>query len=198
MEQSKVYNNLIKEYHNDSKADIFSIAFFGRLTKIKKVDLLINALVNLNEKNIKYQLKILGDGPEKANLKKLVGLKKAEKYITFQSGTYDENELGKLLIQSDLLVSPGNVGLNAVHALCYGTPVLTHNNFKNQMPEHEAIVESFNGIFHNENDINSIEEKIQYWFSNFHNLYSRQEMRDNILKKYRPDNQVKIFETSLK
>ena len=55
-----------------------------------------------------------------------------------------------------MLVSPGNVGLNAVHALSYGTPVITHNNVNNQMPEHETIIENFNGCFHKENDINSI------------------------------------------
>ena len=44
-------------------------------------------------------------------------------------------------------VSPGNVGLTAIHSLSYGTPVLTHNNFNNQMPEVESIQPGFNGYF---------------------------------------------------
>ena len=41
---------------------------------------------------------------------------------------------------SDLTVSPGNIGLTAIHSLSYGTPVCSHSNFNNQMPESEAII----------------------------------------------------------
>ena len=56
---------------------------------------------------------------------------------------YDENEIGDLIYNADLCVSPGNVGLTAIHTLTYGTPVLSHANFPNQMPEFEAIDKDF-------------------------------------------------------
>ena len=68
-----------------------------------------------------------------------------DKQIDFIDATYKEVEIGSIFLKADLLVSPGNVGLNAVHALSYGTPVITHNNVNNQMPEHETIIENFNG-----------------------------------------------------
>ena len=97
-----------------------------------------------------------------------------------------------------MLVSPGNVGLNAVHALCYGTPVLTHNNFSNQMPEHEVIEENRNGCFHLENDIDNIVVRIEDWFKNQHQGYSGEKARKILIKNYNPETQVRIFEEILK
>ena len=62
------------------------------------------------------------------------------------------------------MVSPGNTGLNAVHALSYGTPVATHNNFNKQMPEAAVVEDQITGFLFNEN------EKFIYCFFTF--LYS--------------------------
>ncbi len=196
-EQTKVYNKL------KSKSSIiykkkFNIIFFGRLTKIKKVDMAIKAIISINQNNEKYELKIIGDGPEKESLKNIVISAKAEKYIFFEKAKYDEIEIGKMFFESDLLISPGNVGLNAIHAMCYGTPVLTHNNFNNQMPECESIKEGFNGLLHKENDIISIQNKIELWFSKNFKTWERDKIRNQLIKKYNPQNQAKIFEIVLK
>ena len=197
-EQTKVYQKLLKIKKHEKKQKFNNLIFFGRLTKVKKVELLIPVLFKLNQNEVKYILKIFGQGPEKKHLKSLVKYYEAEKYIHFKKSTYVEYEIGKLFFESDMLVSPGNVGLNAVHALCYGTPVLTHNNFSNQMPEYEIIEENRNGCFHLENDINSIVEKIEDWFKNYNKRHSREKARKNLIKKYNPDTQVSIFEAILK
>ena len=159
--------------------------------------MLIDAIVNLNSRKSLYKLKIIGDGPEKNNLFNKVNILNAEKFISFNEGTYNENKIANFFLKSDLLVSPGNVGLNAVHSLCYGTPVITHNKFVNQMPEHEVIEEQLNGLFFEHNNIESLEQKIQNWFINFHNNRSRNELRSLIIKNYNPKFQIKIFEESL-
>ena len=61
--------------------------FLGRLTKLKKVDLLIEALAILNKKSVGYELKIVGDGAEVEYLLKLVKIYKAENYIHFKGET---------------------------------------------------------------------------------------------------------------
>ena len=61
------------------------------------------------------------------------------------------------------MVSPGNTGLNAVHALSYGTPVGTHNNFNNQMPEAAIIEDKMTGFFFNEDDSEDLSLKIDLW-----------------------------------
>ena len=80
--------------------------------------------------------------------------------ILFYGKTYNESELSKLIYSSDLMVSPGNTGLNAVHALSYGTPVGTHNNFNNQMPEAAIIEDKITGFFFNEDDIDDLSLKM--------------------------------------
>lgn len=195
--QTEVYKNLTKKGAFNKKAKLHNLIFFGRLTKIKKVDLLLPALASLNQKTINYQLKIVGDGAEKQYLETLVKKYKAEQYIEFVASTYDETEIGNLFFEADLLVSPGNVGLNAVHALSYGTPVLTHCNFKNQMPEHEAIIDNYNGCFHLENDIESIAQKIHEWFTQHHNRNTREVIRQKLIEKYNPMVQLQIFENAL-
>ena len=195
--QTIVYNDLTKRKVINKKAKPYRLLFFGRLTKIKKVNLLIPALVSLNQKTICYQLKIVGDGPEKQHLQSLVKKFKADRYIEFVAATYDERKIGELFLEADLLVSPGNVGLNAVHALSYGTPVITHSNFNNQMPEHDAIIDNFNGCFHIENDTDNLAQKIHEWFTQQNNQKTREVIRQKLIEKYNPLVQIQIFEKAL-
>ena len=90
-------------------------------------------------------------------------------------------------------MSPGNVGLTCIHSLSYGTPVCTHNNFFNQMPESEIITDGKNGIFFEENSLEDLKEKIIFWFDNLHGKYSKEFIRKKIDESYNPANQIKIF-----
>ncbi len=197
LDQTSVFKKLYKKKNKFYRKDIRNLLFVGRLTELKKVDLIIKALSRLNLSEINYNLKIVGNGEEKQNLQNLVSKLNAKQYIKFLDGTYDENKLGLLFLEADMLVSPGNVGLNAIHALSYGTPVLTHNNFINQMPEHEVIIENFNGIFHRENDISSIIKNLNKWFSNLNSMNTRLKIRKKLIEKYNPKFQVRIFEKVL-
>ena len=170
-----------------------TIIFLGRLTSVKKIDLLIKSLKKLNSKIIKFNLLIIGDGPEKSALKKISkkGLKKG--WIYFYGKTYEESELSKLIYSSDLMVSPGNTGLNAVHALSYGTPVGTHNNFNKQMPEAAVIEDQITGFFFDENDSNNLSFKIKQWFSKYNNKRTKAQRRRIIDEKYNPEYQFKMI-----
>lgn len=53
----------------------------------------------------------------------------------------------EFIYNADLCVSPGNVGLTAMHSLVFGCPVITHNCFEWQMPEFEAIQPGITGDF---------------------------------------------------
>lgn len=67
--------------------------------------------------------------------------------IWFYGACYDEIKNAALIYNADLCVSPGNVGLTAMHSMVFGTPVITHNDFKWQMPEFEAIEPGKTGDF---------------------------------------------------
>lgn len=195
-EQSKIYKAHVFEKKSPNEK-YYNLVYFGRLTKVKKIDLAINAVIQLHKTDKKYKLRIVGNGSQEIYLKKLVLDANAQKFITFENAKYSENEIGQMFMESDLLISPGNVGLNAVHAMTYGTPVLTHGNFNNQMPESQIIVEGFNGLLHREDDLNSIQEKLIQWFSSSLKPWDREKIRNNLIKYYDPIAQAKIFELVL-
>ena len=99
----------------------------------------------------------IGDGPIASLLRK-----KAEKMmeqVTFLGAVYDEELIASLLWNADLCISPGNVGLTALHSMAYGTPVATHNDFAEQMPEYEAIIEGRTGFFFDRNSVDDLEKE---------------------------------------
>ena len=197
---NSLYNRLIAIDKNDvfpffENKTLPVIIFIGRLTPVKKLDLLLEAVDYINKDSPKFNLMIIGDGPEKKELE-LKGLNGINsKWLHFTGACYDEEEIGRYLSKSDLCVSPGNVGLTAVHSLSFGTPVCTHDNMSNQMPEAGAIQDGYNGFFFKENDSEDLKKKIMDWFSN---NYDRNLVRDRsieiIHKYYNPHYQQSVFE----
>ena len=53
--------------------------------------------------------------------------------------------------------------LTSIHALTYGTPVATHSDFQNQMPEAAAIIDNINGFFFKRDDEYDLAKKIKNW-----------------------------------
>ena len=168
------------------------ILFIGRVTEKKKIDLLIKAIEKLNQTNISYNLLVVGDGDNlefyKASNQKYID----RGWLNFYGKSYDTEETGQLIYNSDLCVSPGNIGLTAIHSLSYGTPVASHSNYSNQMPEVEAVIDGENGFLFEENDHFDLAYKINIWFSEKHKL-NRDEIRKIVIEKYNPDNQLAIF-----
>lgn len=190
LNQKKFFENLkINNYEVEffSNRYLPTIIFIGRLTKIKKIPQLLDALDILNIEKHRYNLLIIGDGPEKQSLEKRCSKLINERKVYFYGSSYDEKELSKLIYTSDLCVSPGNIGLTAIHSLTYNTPVATHNNFNNQMPEAEIILNGVNGFLFEENNIYDLADKINLWFSK---QYIPSNFRDLIDEKYNPSYQL--------
>lgn len=184
--QKKHFEKLLKK-KIDTK--VFRLIFVGRLTKTKKIDQILRALRKISNQT-KYELNIVGDGSEKSyliNLKNELGLSN----INFLGSIYDEQILSELIFNSNVCVSPGNIGLTAMHSLSYGTPVITHNDFKNQMPEAEAIIENINGLFFKKDNIEDLAEKI---FKSSEIKFDKHLVRSIIDEKYNPNFQKQIFD----
>ena len=201
---SVVYNSinydqqldLFQKLENEKKHSIFKnnypvLLFIGRLTKEKKVNQLIEAVKLLNEK-LNFNLLIIGEGEEKLKLEELAQDLIIENRCIFYGKSYNEDELSRLIYNSDLTVSPGNVGLTAIHSLSYGTPVCSHSNLSNQMPEVESIIEGKNGFLFEENNVLNMVQKIEKWFGSNQNI-NKIGIRKIIDEKYNPENQMKII-----
>jgi glycosyltransferase involved in cell wall biosynthesis len=193
----KHYNQLKKEDSTYFKKlfkdeSLPTIIFIGRITEKKKIDILIGAINKLNQTKASYNLLIVGEG-ENLEFYKASSQKCIESgWLNFYGKSYNTEETGQLIYNSDLCVSPGNIGLTAVHCLSYGTPVASHSNYKNQMPEVETIIDGENGFLFEENDHVDLANKINLWFSKKHKL-DKDEIRKIVVEKYNPDNQLAIF-----
>ncbi len=200
-----IYNSLdyetsVKMRRRDLQSDIYikhfnnnfpTLIFIGRLNKIKKLDMIILAYRKLQTMGFNCNIAFIGDGPER---KKLEELSNNDKNIWFYGALYDENIIARLLYNADLCLSPGNVGLTAIHAIYYGLPVITNNSFTYQMPEHEAIVPLKTGDFFAENNVDSLAAVIINWFKINPN---RERIRNECYKvadtKFNPYYQISVL-----
>jgi glycosyltransferase involved in cell wall biosynthesis len=136
----------------------------------------------------------VGDGTKKGELETLVQESGLEKNVWFYGSCYDEKQIAQIIYNADLCISPGDVGLTAMHAMTFGTPVISHNNFCHQMPEFEAIEEGKTGAFFHENNVESLADSIQAWLANgLDREQIRQNCYDVIDKKYNPHLQVEMI-----
>lgn len=179
-----------KTFLEDLKTNLFAhnypvLIFIGRLVSNKKVDKILDSISSLEEKGILLNCIIIGDGPEKSILEQKTQVQKLDKRVYFTNSLYKEEDIAKYFLIADLMVSPGNVGLNCIHSLSYGVPVITHDNFSSQNPEVEAINDNKNGLFFKYNDFNDMTAKIQLWFSTEHDAINDECLKP-ILSSYNP------------
>lgn len=153
-----------------------TLVFIGRLTKVKRLDMILDAMSVLRTKGEKYNLVIVGDGTQKMELTTKAESLGLSDSVWFYGACYDESELSKLIYNADLCVSPGNVGLTSIHSMTYGTPVVTHNRFELQMPEFEAIKSGKTGDFFDYGSIGSLSATISNWFRT--NRDNREQVRE--------------------
>lgn len=206
-----VYNSLNYDEHRLIRKDLsltnfykqhfdnnnHNIIFIGRLTQVKKLHQLLKAVAELKERGMSLNVTFVGEGGEKQKLVELANVLKLEN-VWFYGACYDEGQIAQLLYNADLCVSPGNVGLTAMHAMSFGCPVISHNNFPKQMPEFEAIKEGITGAFFKEDDINSLADAICNWISACgEREFVREACYRVIEEKYNPHVQLETIRTAI-
>ena len=175
-----------------------TLIFIGRLTAVKRIDLLVEAVGALRQKGVDCNLVLVGDGDKTEELQRLVKEKDLIDRVWLYGKCYDDNVNAELIYNATLCVAPGNVGLTAIHSMVFGTPVISHNDFRHQMPEFEAIKPGITGDFFEEGNVNSLCEKILTW-QNEHpdrEVVRRacyQEIDDN----WTPEYQISVLEKHL-
>lgn len=150
-------------YREHFRNDWPVLLFIGRLTEVKRLDLLIEAVARLSDRGEHYNVALVGDGLMRVNLEKLVQDRGLSERVWFYGACYDEQRNAELIYNADLCVAPGNVGLTAMHTMVFGCPVITHNDFKWQMPEFEAIHPGITGDFFERGSVESLADGISRW-----------------------------------
>ena len=158
----KQYNPL----HKHSLLSIFQNAklpvalYIGRVNKDKKIDTLLQSLKVLKDRNINLNCFIVGDGNDKANLESMVQQLNLTGQVHFTGSQYLEKDISQYMMASDVCVCPGPIGLTGIHALSYGVPAISNDNFNRQGPEHEAIIPGITGNFFCEGNVEDLAEKM--------------------------------------
>lgn len=130
--------------------------FIGRLQPVKRLDLLVRAVARLNDRGRQVHAILLGDGDERTTLQRLADESGVAEFVHFEGTQYDEAVIARYFAVSDVCVIPSGAGLTVMHALGYGTPVVTHDRAELQFPEVEAISSGQTGLFYAEGDLESL------------------------------------------
>lgn len=188
--------NPFKEHFKNDNANII---FIGRLTQEKKLDLIIRAITN-EQNPLRYlNVTFVGTGEDEDRLKKVINESGISDRVWFYGKCFKEDEISVLMNHADLCVSPGNVGLTAIHCMTYGVPVISHNDFPHQGPEFESIKPNQTGDFFRPDDADDLNRVINEWFKS-HNDTARvkQECYKIIDSYYNPDYQIRVLKNLFK
>lgn len=195
--RSIISEDVIKKHFGNDYPVLF---FIGRLLQNKRLDLIISAMKILEQK---YEMKVncvfIGDGPDKDKLIKLIEENQLMERVWFYGACYDEDEISQLINHSDLCVSPGNIGLTAIHSLTYGSPIITSDDFAYQMPEFEVVQPGVTGNFYKHNNVEDLAKTIYDWLTN---VPDRETLRQTCYKvideKWNPYYQIGVIKEILK
>lgn len=201
-EQVEVRERICKKpiYQNHFQNTNPNLFFVGRLTRIKKLEMVLRAMAHLKERGQLYNMTFIGGGEVQDELEALVVQLGLRDNVWFYGPCYDENVLGEMIYNADLCVSPGNIGLTAMHSLVFGTPAITHDDFPHQMPEFEAIREGETGTFFKTGSFESLAERIAHWFAEKGN--QREQVRKACMHEidtsWTPQFQIGVLKKNLK
>jgi glycosyltransferase involved in cell wall biosynthesis len=181
---------------NGMPPEAFIINCVARLTRLCRFDILLDAMSILQQKGVVTRLFLIGDGPERQALeRRACGLSLD---VSFLGELYDEETVGSYVFASDVTVSPGKVGLSAVHSMMYGTPVISHDDLDGQMPEVEAILEGRTGSLFEKDNPAALADAILFWRNRSdRRCETRSACLDVIEGRYNPVTQAELINATV-
>lgn len=143
-----------------SLAQRHRILYIGRLTTRKNVDVLVRAFAQARPLlPTNTMLTIIGSGAELQSLESLVSDLKINAQVEFIPEIYQETELSPFFNSAWASVSPGSIGLSAIHSLAYGVPMIVAQGVPHG-PEAAALKENRTTLFFPAGDVKSLAETI--------------------------------------
>jgi glycosyltransferase involved in cell wall biosynthesis len=158
-----VIANNLKTYKNNcfikkkdlQIADKRVILSVGSLIERKNFALLLNAYNSLKNRTGDICLLIIGDGPERNNLIKLVDQNRiGDVFLLGQI----VNEVGVYFMLADLFVLPGAGGLAINEAMAYGLPVICSEA---DGTEKDLVIDGQTGFLFRNGDVSDLASKIE-------------------------------------
>ena len=123
------------------------ILFVGRITPIKRLDILLECFRNKD-----IAIVVVGSGIRQEQLEIINNISN----YYYLSEIYNKEEIGRIFYSSDIFCIPGNFGLSLIEALFWRKPAVTFS--KRNSPEIYYFKDGYNG--YRVNSINEFEAKI--------------------------------------
>jgi len=200
--QKQLRDAITEQQQKKLKKELFKVPeypqllYVGRLTHHKKLEMLLELVSTLHKNGIPVNLLFVGDGEAKNKLVELTKHKGVEPLVNFYGSCHDETILASLISSSDVCISPGEVGLTAMHCLGYGVPVITHSDVNHQMPEFEAIIDKKTGRLFERDSFESLYQvTLEFINEPIENI--RTNCIEEIEKKYTPKIQAKLIRRAM-
>ena len=175
-----------KSMKKNSKLKLISV---GRLSKEKGYKVIIEALNKLKIKN--FSLTILGDGPERDNLKAMIkgyNLQKKIKLMGFKENTGKYYKKANLFINASHFEGFPNA---VVEAISHNLPIICSNS-KGGIKE--IILNGRGGDLFNVNDVNQLLNKITSYYRDPKKLNKKLILSRNNIKKYSISEHIKKYQ----
>jgi len=158
LKATSIYTN---HFHNDAP----TIIYCGRIQKWKKLEILIDCIKQIDQEGLTVNCIIVGKDVEGVHIDDYAKKQGVESRIWMYGPCYNDKTLGELFYNAHVCVSPGNVGLTAIHALTFGCPVITHGDLPYQGPEFEAIKPGITGDFFIRDNTSDLKAKLLPWLN---------------------------------
>jgi glycosyltransferase involved in cell wall biosynthesis len=113
----------------------------GRLNKERRTDVLLRAAHQLRSRGLDTSVVIVGDGSERGRLEQLTSQLGLD-CVFFEGAIYDEKELSRYFMISDMFVTPGVASLAIKMAMALGSQVVTVDHGL----EVHAVQHGYNGL----------------------------------------------------
>lgn len=199
------YKNIVQIYNfTDIPMSIFQprkiydLLFIGRLTENKGVLNLILAVKKVSNTYPDINLFIIGDGPEKENLERLVQKQNLRNNVTFTGVIKNEN-LTSYYKRSKIFVLPSvgseNNPLTIIEAMANGLPIIASR--VGGIPE--IIIDGINGFLYPPGNIDKMAKIVNLLLTN-RELREKmsKENTDTFLRNFTPENHyeklIKVYE----
>lgn len=137
-----------------------------RLSAIKKPYILIEAAKIVVIQDPLVLFVIIGGGDLEEELKNKVLKHGLSNNMIFLGPVYDERILSFWFLSADVFVIPSCIGLSAHHAMCYGIPIITDNDYIHQASEFEILFDGLNSSLYEADNACSLANKINELLSN--------------------------------
>lgn len=125
IDEAVIYQKLNKSNNLDWDADVIHLLTVGRLSYEKGCDRLLEVCKWLRNDGYKFQVHLLGEGPEKKYLQDEVDKNQLSEYVVFEGFSTNPYQY---MNQADLIIIPSRteaLSTVAIEALILGKPVVT-------------------------------------------------------------------------